>query len=133
MIFDEVHYVVEHDEAGNHHWNLAKTLCGKTPSWGYVAHVHGRGVKNISYGGYNRELGLAGELQAVNCPACLELDAEARLLGTHFLLCPDCKGSGEDRRYLKPGEAFRLGPCPCSRCETTGLVLAGHGGRSPIP
>lgn len=60
--------------------------------------------------------------------------------GTHFLLCPDCKGRGDGTRFgyhaysTDSAIRFKLGAVPiCLRCEGTGLVLAGHGGRSPIP
>lgn len=119
--FDVIHYVVEHDEAGSHHWNLSRTICGRIPGWGYVAHVHGRGTK-VAFG-----TPMEASFLPVNCPACLALDAEARLLNTHFLLCPDCKGAAG----LNSGDEEMRSRCP--RCEDTGLVLAGHGGRSPIP
>lgn len=73
----------------------------------------------------------------ITCEDCKALACEAALLASVFLLCPECIGTG----MLNTGPTAPLwvqasagaGGTFCMKCSSTGLVLAGHGGRHPLP
>jgi len=69
-----------------------------------------------------------------DCESCLELSTEAALYSSTFLLCPDCIGLGvRSERMGAPAGADAVGGNFCQKCDQTGLVLAGFGGRWPQP
>lgn len=77
---------------------------------------------------------LRDEELLVNCEACQALFTEAILLETRFLPCPTCGGLGNAHKTQEvPSTITFNSVIACQKCRCTGLVLAGHGGRDPLP
>lgn len=105
--------------------NVRRGLCGEQ-----VSNPHRLPANFVDYeNGALRGLAVAAPDQRVDCASCLSLFVEAHLLHTRFLICPDCMGSG-NRDY---GKQSFIAITSCMKCLNSGLVLAGHGGRAPVP